>query len=72
MEHSTKVKEQMANEEILIVRRRFEQLNKESLVAFQTVAEKNSYEAEKCLHEVETKGSNTRKKGCSHSNIIYY
>ena len=60
--HSPIVKSQMANEEIHIVRRRLEQLDKESLVAFQTVAEKNSYEAEKCLQGVETKGSNTVKE----------
>ena len=60
--HSPIVKSQMANEEIHIVRRRLEQLDKESLVAFQTVAEKNSYEAEKCLQEIEMKGSNTVKE----------
>lgn len=40
------MKQQMANEEINIVRRRLDGLYKESLVAFQTVAEKNSHEAE--------------------------
>lgn len=68
LEHPPIVKKQMANEEILIARRRFEQLDKECLVAFQTVADMNSYEAEKCLQEVETKGE--KETGEDRSNTV--